>query len=287
MAGALRPVVALMVLASVLLVADGLLDGVWPGGDAWRSDAYHGLGWSPYAFALLNLVAAVFVARGSERGLVGRIGLSGFLLVERPLSAFLLGPKPPEAVAVHAATALVELVILLSGLRVWRLGRSLGDADLVAILGGGAGKPPPPGAPVLRVEWRVAARASWAVGLLAFLLAAVLVADGALAGYVPGGKSWGTTVDSAGWVEYLYAVGVLSVASRAVRGGVPTLRLLFALALALFLERAFSPFLLPIPSASALALHALAAFTALALALAAVGALRGGEPSGARSSEPA
>lgn len=286
MAGALRPVVALMVLASVLLVADGLLDGVWPGGDAWRSDAYHGLGWTPYAFALLNLVAAAFVARGSERGLVGRIGLSGFLLVERPLSAFLLGSKPPEAVAVHAATALVELVILLSGLRVWRLGRSFGDAELAAILEVDAGRPPP-GALVPAAEWRLGARSSWAFGLLAFLLAAVLVADGALAGYVPGGKSWGTTVDSAGWVAYLFAVVVLSVASRAVRGGVPTLRLLCAVALALFLERALSPFVLPVPSAPALGLHALAALAALALALAAVGALRRGEPLAARSSEPA
>ena len=287
MADALRPVVALMVLASVLLVADGLLDGVRPGGDAWLSDAYHGLGWTPYALALLNLVVAAFVARGSERGLVGRIGLSGFLLVERPLSAFLLGPKPPQAVAVHAATALVELVILLSGLRVWRLGRSFGDADLAAILEADAGRALVPGAIVPATGRPLAARASWAVGLLAFLLAAVLVADGALAGYVPGGKTWGIAVDSAGWVEYLYAVVVLSVASRAVRGGVPTLRLLFAVALVLFLERAFSPFVLPVPSVLALALHALAAFAALALVLAAVGGLRRGEAGAAGSSEPA
>ncbi len=35
MAGALRPVVLLMLVASVLFVAAGVLDGAYPGGPAW------------------------------------------------------------------------------------------------------------------------------------------------------------------------------------------------------------------------------------------------------------
>lgn len=271
MAGPLRPVVGLMLLASLLLVADGLLDGAYPGGSAWLTpEVYHGLGWTPYAFAAVNLIAAILVARGSERSLVGRIGLSGFFLVERPLTAFLLGPKPSAAVAVHAATALVELVILLGGLRVWRLGRSFGDADLAAMFESKAD----PASAVAETAAPITARTSFAVGLLALCLSAVLIADGVRADYIPGGRLWGTTLESSGWIVYLFGVAVLSVAARAVRGGALMLRLLFVLALALFLERAFSPFVLLPPSAEALALHALAAFAALSLALAAAAAIR-------------
>ena len=272
MAGPLRPVVGLMILASLLLVADGVLDGAYPGGAAWLNGAYHGLGWTPYAFAAVNLIAAILVARGSEGGLVGRIGLSGFFLVERPLTAFLLGPKPTPAVAVHAATALVELVILLGGLRVWRLGRSFGDADLAAMFASHAD--PASAVAETAAPAPMTARASFAVGLLALCLTVIFIVDGVRADYIPGGRPWGTALDSSGWIVYLFGVAVLSVAARAVQGGALMLRLLFVLALALFLERAFSPFVLLVTSVEALALHVLAAFTALALALAAVAALR-------------
>ncbi|MBM4420867.1 MAG: hypothetical protein FJ034_04665, partial [Chloroflexi bacterium] len=134
----MRPVALLMVLATVLLVLDGVVDGVRPGGDAWLNDVYHGLGWTSYLFAVVNLLVALLVARGSERTLLARVGLSGFFLVERPVTAFLLGPKPIESVIIHAATAVVELVILLGALRVWRLGRSFEDEDVSALFSVGA-----------------------------------------------------------------------------------------------------------------------------------------------------
>lgn len=278
MAGALRPVVLMMVLASALLVADGLLDGVRPGGAAWLNDAYHGVAWSSYLFAGLNFLVAVLVARGSERSLVGRIGLSGFFLVERPLTAVVLGPKPAASVAVHAVTALVELVILLGALRIWRLGRSFEADDVSALfaLGGAV----PPAAAAARSDDRppAAAGTAFGVAILALALAGVLVADGAVQGYLPGGKAWGIAPEALGWTTYVLAAIVLTVSSRSVRGSVPWLRLQFAFALALFVERAFSPLVVPIGGAAGLAFHGLAAFLALALALVSVGALRSGVP---------
>ena len=85
MAGAMRPVVLLMLLASVLFVVDGVLDGVYPGGPAWFTGKYQNLAEISYVFAILNTVVAYLVARGSERSLMARIGLSAFFLVERPL----------------------------------------------------------------------------------------------------------------------------------------------------------------------------------------------------------
>jgi len=81
---------------------------------------------------------------------------------------------------------------------------------------------------------------------------------------------------------YLYAVVILTVATRAVHGGTIALRLLMILALILFVERAFSPFALHLTEPVQLGLHGLAAFIALALALAAASAIR----SGGRSSAP-
>src|SRR5256712_8790217 len=151
MAGALRPVVLLMLLASVLFVLDGILDGVYPGGPAWFTGKYNNLAEIAYIFAIVNTLVAYFVARGSERSLIARMSLSVFFLIERPLTAFVLGPKPITSIATHFATALVELVILLSALRVWRLGRSYAEAEvdsLFALEGstvGGLGAPAPEG----------------------------------------------------------------------------------------------------------------------------------------------
>ncbi|HET9808351.1 MAG TPA: hypothetical protein VFQ66_01560, partial [Candidatus Limnocylindria bacterium] len=63
MAGALRPVVLLMLLASVLFVVDGVLDGVYPGGPAWFTGKYQNLAEISYVFAILNTLVAYLVAR--------------------------------------------------------------------------------------------------------------------------------------------------------------------------------------------------------------------------------
>ncbi len=276
MAGALRPVVVLMAIASALLVADGVMDGVYPGGRAWLNGAYHGFGWTAYLFAALNLLVALMVARGSERSLIARIGLSGFFLVERPLTAFVLSPpaKDPAAIGVHAATVLVELVILLGALRVWRLGRAFADEDVSEMFSMSAGSPMVAAVAARSEQPAAKASSAWVVGLLALALAGVLVADAALQRFLPGGRVWGFAAETIGWTSYVLAIAVLSVAARAVRGTLSALRLQLALALLLFLERAFSPFVVPLEPGSGLVLHAFAAFFALALALASVGVMR-------------
>ncbi|HEV8230253.1 MAG TPA: hypothetical protein VGQ86_09860 [Candidatus Limnocylindria bacterium] len=271
-----------MLLASVLFVIDGILDGVYPGGPAWFTGKYENLAELAYVFAILNTFVVLLVARGSERSLMARIGLSAFFLVERPLTAFILGPKELPAIAVHFATALVELVILVSAIRVWRLGHSVGSAQMESLfaLEGGAPMPVPandreepvraPAAP-----GTLPPRTSWLIGIVTLLLAAVLVADGVVSGFVPGGRDWGLSGDASGWLVYLFAVVVLTVATRAVHGGKLALRLLLATALLFVVERAFSPFALRVIEPMQLALHELAAFVALALALASASAIRG------------
>ena len=111
MARAMRPVVALMLLATVLFVIDGILDhnyAIVHHPEQPFLDEYKGVGWTSFVFAVANLVMTVAVARGSERTLLGRIALSAFFILERPLTAFVLGPKPIESVVVHVATALVD-----------------------------------------------------------------------------------------------------------------------------------------------------------------------------------
>ena len=292
MARAMRPVVVLMLLATILFVVDGLLDHA--ASNQPILDEYKGVGWTSFVFAIANLLMTVAVARGSERTLLGRIALSAFFIVERPLTAFVLGPKPITSVAVHVATAVVELVILVGALRVWRLGHSLVPADMDAMFSldpSGAAAVPAPIAPAASEPKAKPARSAgsggsaWLLGILTLLLAAILVADGAAAGFIPGGRDWGTSGDSSGWLVYLFAVTILVVATRAVHGGTVALRLLLVLALIFFVERAFSPFALKVIEPVQLALHGLAAFIALALALATASAIRGG--SGAASSRRA
>ena len=274
MARALRPVVILMLLASALFVAAGLLDGVYPGGRAWGLD----LAAVSYLFAFVNTFVAILVARGSERSLALRMGLSIFFVIERPMSAFLLGSKSTASIGVHLATAVVELIILVSALRVWRLGHSVQSAQLDELLAldsvtpaAPASEPEEPSAPTTAMS----SRSSWLVGLTTLLLAAVLVADGVVSGFLPGGREWGLSGESSGWLVYLFAVVALAIATRAVHGGTVALRLLTTAALIFFVERAFSPFALRIFDPVALGLHALAAFVALAVALASASALRG------------
>ena len=283
MAGALRPVVVLMLLASVLFVAAGVLDGAYPGGTTGELGALAGIS---YVFALINTVVAVLVARGSERSLALRMGLSLFFVIERPVSAILVGPKSTASVSVHLLTAFVEFVILLSGLRVWQLGNSApADADeLLALDAHAATEAAAPAmtGPAATDDERSArrptgtlpARFAWLIGVTTLLLAAALVADGVVAGFLPGGRQWGLTGESSGWLVYLYAVVALAVATRAVHGGRAALRLLTVTGLIFFVERAFSPFVIRVVDPVSLGLHVLAAFIALGVALASAGAIR-------------
>ncbi|HUG04952.1 MAG TPA: hypothetical protein VMQ78_00255 [Candidatus Limnocylindria bacterium] len=280
MAGAIRPVVLLMLLASVLFIVDGILDGVYPGGPAWFTGKYQNLGEISYIFAILNTLVAYLVARGSERSLMARMGLSAFFLIERPLTAFVLGPKELPAIIVHLATALVELAILVSAVRVWRLGHSVGDAEMTSLFGLQSSSPMPVPAGDQDEAAPSAAspglprRTAWVLGGITIALAAVLVADGVVSGFVPGGREWSLSGEGSGWLVYLFAIVALTVAARAVHGGTLALRLLLATALLFVIERAFSPFVLRVVDPIALVLHELAAFVALALALACAGAIR-------------
>ena len=281
MAAALRPVVLLMLVASALFVVDGILDGVYPGGPAWFTGKYQNLAEIAYVFAILNTLVAYLVARGSERSLMARIGLSAFFVVERPLTAFVLGPKELPAVIVHLGTAVVELVILVTAVRVWRLGHSIGEAEMSSLFGLQSSSPMPVPAddqdePTPRQSSPgLPQKTAWLLGIITILLAVVLVADGIVSGFVPGGREWGLSGDASGWLVYLFAVVVLTVAARAVHGGKLALRLLLATALLFVIERAFSPFALRVVDPIALVLHELAAFVALALALACASAIRG------------
>ena len=277
MARAMRPVVLLMLLATLLFVVDGVLDHNYA--NLPILDEYKGVGWTSFVFAIANLLLTIAVARGSERTLLGRIALSGFFIVERPVTAFVLGFKPPASVAVHFATAIVELVILIGAVRVWRLGHSVvpGDMDaMFSLESTGVATLPPAPALVAEPVVRKPRSSGWLIGLLTLVLAVVLVLDGVVADFVPGGRDWGTTGDSSGWLVYLFAVVVLTVATRAVHGGSVALRLLMTLALIFFIERAFSPFALRVIDPVALGLHGLAALISLALALATAAAIRGG-----------
>ncbi len=282
MARAMRPVFILMLLATVLFVVDGLLDHAYANQPILEE--YKGVGWTSFVFAFANLLMALAVARGSERTLIGRIALSGFFILERPITAFVLGDKPVTSIAIHFATAIVELIILVGAVRVWRLGHSVVPADLDAMFALDAASPRPDATfpaedvavPTPVVAGRDTGGSAWLIGILTLLLAAVLVADGAVAGFLPGGREWGVTGESAGWLVYLFAVVALTVATRAVHGNTIALRLLLALALILFVERAFSPFVVKVTDPVQLGLHGVAAFIALALALATASALRGG-----------
>lgn len=140
MAGALRPAVLLIVLASLLFLATGWLDLTPAALAACRGDPLAAECLGPagstlesWGFGLANLVVALLIARGSERMLALRIGLAAFFVVERPLTAFAFGHRSDASLALHLVTAVVELVVLVSTLRVWRLGHGVGGADLAAL----------------------------------------------------------------------------------------------------------------------------------------------------------
>lgn len=288
MAGALRPVVLLMLFASVLFVVDGVLDGVYPGGPAWFTGRYNNLAEISYVFAILNTAVAIMVARGSERSLQSRIGLSVFFLIERPITAFALGPKPVESIITHFATAAVELLILVTALRVWRLGNAAPDVDTLLSLEGSS---PTSGRPEQNADaargrtGTVANRNAWLIGAVTLALALALVADGLYEGYAPGGKAWTTSTDGSGWIVYVFAAVALAVATRAVHGATLALRALIGIALILFIERSFTPFSMREQDPIVLALHAVGAFASLAVALVTASVIRGG-PAARRASVP-
>ena len=288
MAGALRPVVLLMLFASLLFVVDGFFDGVYPGGPAWFTGRYNNLAEISYIFAIVNTVVAVMVWRGSERSLQSRIGLSVFFLLERPVTAFALGPKPVESILTHFATAAVELLILVTALRVWRLGNTAPDVDTLFSLEGSSptsAKPEQDSEAKRRSSTAVASRNAWLIGGVTLALAIALVADGIYEGYVPGGKAWTASNDGWGWIVYVFAAVALVVAARAVHGGKVALRALIAIALILFLERSFTPFSMREQDPIVLALHAVGAFVSLAVALVTASVIRGG-PAPHRASVP-
>jgi hypothetical protein len=210
------------------------------------------------------------------------MGLSLFFVVERPASALLFARSGPS-IAVHIATALVELVILVMAVRVWRLGHSAVSDDMAQILSLDPSAPPP--AAPEEPEVKAAAPTStltpgtaWLIAGTTLALAAVLVADGLASGFTPGGRAWGVVGESSGWLVYLFAAVALTVATRAVKGGRLALRLLGITALIFFMERAFSPLALRVVDPLVLALHGLAALIAIAVALAAANAIRGSRP---------
>src|SRR5207248_9296005 len=114
-----------MLFASLLFVLAGVLDGAYPGGASWFTGTSADFAALSYVFGLVNTVVALLVARGSERSLIARIALAGFFVIERPGSAFLFGEQSIPSVGTHRVTGGVELVILSSDVRVWRLGRRL------------------------------------------------------------------------------------------------------------------------------------------------------------------
>jgi hypothetical protein len=268
-----------MLFASLLFVVDGLFDGVYPGGPAWFTGKYENLAEISYAFAIINTIVAIMVARGSERSLQSRIGLSVFFLIERPVSAFALGPKPIESIVTHFATAGIELLILVTALRVWRLGHAAPDVETLFALEGSTPTAARPESSQTASRGRtgaITARNAWLIGVVALVLAIALVADGIYEGYVPGGKTWTASSDGSGWIVYLFAAVVLSVAARAVHGRKLALRTLIGIALIMFIERSFTPFSVREQDPLVLALHAVGAFASLALALVTAGAIRAG-----------
>ena len=62
MAGALRPVVLLMLFASLLFVLAGVLDGAYPGGASWFTGTSADFAALSYVFGLVNTVVALLVA---------------------------------------------------------------------------------------------------------------------------------------------------------------------------------------------------------------------------------
>ena len=269
-----------MVLAALLFIAAGALNGVYPGGAGWIDHVSYA--WLTYVFGALNFVVALWIWRGSERGLLTRIVLAaGFLGVVAALAAE--QPTLPS-VTIYSVTGLIEFVIFLEAIRVWRLGHEMDSRDLESVFALDAPLPvsaaPQPRlvvarpTPTVHVTAGLSVRLTWALGLLSLALAGVLVIDGVVSGFVPGGVEWGLYGQQSGWLVYLFALVVLVVAVRAVHGSTLSLRLLLLTGLIVFIERPFSPFALGGTTITSLAVHLVAALLALALAITSVAGVR-------------
>src|SRR5207247_9798915 len=105
---------------------------------------------------------------------------------------FGLGPKPIESVITHFATAGVELLILVTALRVWRLGNAAPDVDTLFSLEGPSptsAKPEQDADATRRRTGAVASRNGWLVGRVTVALAIASVPAGLSDGYRPRRKA--------------------------------------------------------------------------------------------------
>ncbi len=284
-ASPVRQVVALMVLAAVLFFAAGVLNGAYPGGPGWIDRG--GFAWLTYVFGVLNVLVALWIWRGSERGLLTRIVLAMVFLFVVGLLA--LSQPTVASGVIYVITGLIEVVIFLDAIRVWRLGRGANAPGLDAVFSLDAPlavaipepsavvAPRPTAAPVVHAPALLSARLTWAIGLLSLALAAVLFADGVVAGFVPGGGEWGFYGKQSGWLVYIFAFVVLVVAMRAVHGSALSLRLLLTTGLILFVERLFSFLAIGGATPGGLALRVVTAILALTMATTSVVGLRSAE----------
>ena len=270
-----------MTLAAVLFFLAGVLNDVYPGGAGW--EAHGGYGWLTYLFGLLNLGVAIWIWRGSERGLVTRIVLGAVFLAI--VAALALAQPTTPSLVLYVVTGVIELVILLNAIRVWQAAREAESDEVDRLLSldaplAIAQRPhpsllaEPEAAPARPHDEPLSAVLTWIVGVLPLALAIVLVGTAALAGYVPGGLDWSFSPRHAGWLAYLLALVELVVAVRAVHGSRLAIRLLFAMSLVIAFERAYAPLTFGGSDGVDVALHAAAAALAFLTALAAVAALR-------------
>lgn len=118
-----------MTLAAILFCVAGYVSGAYPGGAGWIDRGEYGV--VAYVLGVVNVAVAVWIATGSQRGLALRILLAAVFVVIVVLLA-VEQPTPATLVA-YGATAVVELVILVNALRVWRLGRRYDAGDLAAV----------------------------------------------------------------------------------------------------------------------------------------------------------
>lgn len=266
-----------MVLGSILFFVAGLLDGGYPGGSGWIDQGR--FSYLSHGFGLVSLIFAVVIARGSERGLLARIILAAIFFGGAVGLSYAHGPAPDAATAAYLVTAFVELIILVNAIRVWRIGQFAETRDLDAIFALDAPLPVAEPRTALARPIPVAPsglprRTARVIGVLAILLVIALLADGVAAGFVPGGVEWQLYGPASGWLTYVFAVVVAAIAVQALAGSRMSLRLLLVVSLLLFVERPFSPFVVGQFALTSIALHVIAAFLALGVALAAVAGLR-------------
>src|ERR671925_282314 len=119
-----------MALAAVLFFVAGVLNGVYPGGSGW--EAHGGYAWLTYVFGLLNLAVAVWIWRGSERGLATRIVLGAVFLAI--VAALALAQPTTASLVLYVITGIIELVILLNAIRVWQTAREVGSSAIDRLL---------------------------------------------------------------------------------------------------------------------------------------------------------